>query len=271
MSQIIKSNDDLVLIRDIRERFYNDSFNINYINEELISLLPSSNDKVLINYEISSSGFIASSFIPRYKKIILCINKVNNWLDNNINDIMNEYNFSDYKLLKSYLFIFLITHEIEHSYQYLMGENIIKAPNIVISKAYKGLFDLFALDDSIIPKLISESRRKLSLLLYKIKENLYLLERNANIESMDLLCRLAILNNDDDIYNIFNEMRNLYLKCGYIRDNMGSIEETYRNILMYDKYKKFCTDINLSDDDKIRYGFNIDDNIREKLFKKIKK
>ena len=62
-------------------------------------------------------------------------------------------------------------------------------------------------------------------------------------------------------------MKNTYLKCGYINSSIGSIEETYRKILMYSKYKKFFNEINLCEEEKVRYGFSISEETRKKLIK----
>ena len=149
-----------------------------------------------------------------------------------------------------------------------MGEGLVSSSCCVLSSAYKGLFDLLNPPFYILPRLITETRQKLSLILYKINENFYLLERNANIESSDLICKLATLNNDEDIFKVFYDIRELFTFCGYDKNNRGCIENTYRNILMYDKYRKFYNDTVLSCEDKIRYGFAIDDDMR-KMLKKI--
>ena len=62
-------------------------------------------------------------------------------------------------------------------------------------------------------------------------------------------------------------MRNDFLKLGYVNSSKGSLEETYRNILMYDKYKKFYNDLDLSNKDKIRYGLKVDEDVRKLLLK----
>ena len=58
------------------------------------------------------------------------------------------------------------------------------------------------------------------------------------------------------------------MKLGYINSNIGSIEETYRKTLMYRKYKKIYEDLEISDDERIRFGFNISDETRNKLLSK---
>jgi len=198
----------------------------------------------------------------------MSLNKINIWLQNNTDCFFESIKSSDYNILRSYLLLFMITHEIEHSYQFLMSEGVIVAPNTLLKDAYKGLFDLLNPKYYAIPRPIKEARQRVSLFLYKLKENFYILERNANIESMDLISKCALYNNREDIYQLFIDMKNTYLKCGYINNTIGSIEETYRHILMYDKYRKFYNEIDMSEDEKVRYGFSIDEETRDKVLSK---
>lgn len=162
----------------------------------------------------------------------------------------------------------MITHEIEHSYQYLMAKGKVNAPCQMIQSGYQGIFALFNRNSSIIPRPIKETRELISYLLYKKNENLYILERNANLEATDLLCQLALFTGRDDIYKIFNEMKNTFMSVGYTDDNQGNLKETYQKILMYDKYKKFYQENNMSEEDKIRYGLNISEQTRARILGK---
>lgn len=270
MSNIIKNDNDLLLLNDILNYLNNNSINSSFLESNIKYLLPKMDGELLIDLNIKEKGGSYPMFIPNNKSIILCVDKIEKWLDVNIKSFVGDSKIKNLNKLRNYLFIFMISHEIEHSYQYLIGEEIINSKNNVLLNAYKWLFDLLNPKEYIIPRPILEFRQKLSLLLYKLNENYYLLERNANIESIDLICDLARYNGDDDIYNLFNSMRNIFCCCGYQNNNKGSIYNTYKKILMYDKYKKFDEEILLTDEERIRYGFSINDNLREKLLKKIR-
>ena len=102
----------------------------------------------------------------------------------------------------------------------------------------------------------------------KTKENGLVLERNANIESTDLICRCAFYNEREDIYNLFIDMRNLFRTQGYIKSTKGSIEETFEEIFMHDKYKKIRQEIDLDEIDRLRYGLNISEETRKRILRK---
>lgn len=167
--------------------------------------------------------------------------------------------------MKCFLFLFVITHEIEHSYQYLMGQNLISSPSKTIQRGYKGIFDLFLPDNSIIPRPIKQTRNTIALFLYKRKENFFILERNANIECTDLLCQLSNYMERIDIFEMFNSMKNSYMCMGYGKSSKGNLEETYKEILLYDRYQKFHEEV--TEEEKIRYGLNISEQAREKILK----
>lgn len=271
MSNIIKDNDDLLFLNDILNYIKDNEINKDFLQSEIVNLLPKFNNELLINIDVRERSTSTAIFSPQKKSIIFCVDKIEKWLDENVLSFKDLYKGTDYNLLRRYLFLYMVCHEIEHSYQFLFGEGVIVAPNSVILNAYKGLFDFLNPKEFIIPRPILEFRQRLSLLLYKINENNYLLERNANIESMNAIRNLACFNGNDDIYSLFDRMINLLYFCGYQDNNKGCIYNTYKKILMYDKYKKFNEEIILSEDERIRYGFSISDNTRDKLLKKIKK
>ena len=267
MSNIIKDKDGLLLLKDIVTYTQKNDLTVDYLEDILDYLLPKDNDKLLTGYYVREKGNITGMFVPDSNKVLLSINQMNYWLDRQVNDFSDEYKISNKKLFKSYMIIFMLTHEIEHAYQYLISKDIVDFSNDVLKKAYQGLFDLMAKKHYILPRPITLTRRMISKILYKLKENGYLLERNANILSMELVSKSALFNDDIEIYKIFDDMMRTYLVCGYTDGNIGSIHETYHDILMEDKYRKFYHDTLIDDKDKVRYGFEIDDNTRSKILK----
>lgn len=210
-------------------------------------------------------------FDPQYECLIASLNKINNWIYINAKDFEVMFKIKDINILKSYLFLFLITHEIEHSYQYLMGKGIINAPSQIIQYGYKRIFDLFLKNESIIPSPIKETRNLISLILYKRNENLFVLERNENIESTDLLCQLALFTGREDIFEMFNEMKTAFMSIGYTEGPIGSLEETYRKFFLYDRYKRFYENPNMTEEEKAEYGLNISEQTRQRILEKIRK
>lgn len=253
------------LYRDIVNYLQHNELTKTYLEEIMKYLIPSDDGKELIRYSIKEKGAGRAMFVPSEKSINMAINSVNNWLDRQVNDFRDK-NIDD-NVLRSYMFLFGLTHEISHAYQYLMGEDKIDFDNTVLKNAYKGIFDLMIKKDYILPRPISETRRNISLILYKRRQYFYLVERNANIESTEIVRNTAFDNNRDDVYKLFDDMVNTFLLIGYTDSGIGSIEETYKKILMHGKYNKFYHDMDISVQDRVRYGFAIDDDTRKKVLK----
>ena len=72
-----------------------------------------------------------------------------------------------------------------------------------------------------------------------MRENEFVLERNANIESLDLVCRLSSLLSDQKSYSAFLDMLYTFVKCGYSENVVGSMVNTYNSILLGDRISKF--------------------------------
>ena len=173
MSNILKNIDELVALSDIIKYVSNHTLSKSYIDEVLKFLIPSDNGQSLIDYHITEKGMTTAIFDSQCMCIRGSLNKINIWLDETLKDFENE--IKDANILKSYLFLFLITHEIEHSYQCLIGKEVINAPSKIIQCGYQGIFDLFFKKEYIIPRPIKETRKLISLILYKRNENFFVL------------------------------------------------------------------------------------------------
>ncbi len=239
------------------------------LQDILSSLLARKDNELLINLHINSNGTTPAKFCPSTKSIDISLNKMILWATRNSDDLIEKFQLKDNDdHLTYYLYLYLITHEIAHSYQYLYGKKIIPAPNDVLASAYENLMDVLNPPKYILPHPIKQTRRNLSLILYKIRQNNYLLERNANIESTRLISTLAKEENNEELFNLFSNMQMLFLKLGYTKSNVGSIEETFKALLMYDKFQKFNMENSLSDEDKIYYGFRVNEDVRQRLLHK---
>jgi hypothetical protein len=136
---------------------------------------------------------------------------------------------------------------------------------VLVRDGYKGIFDLFEKKESFIPRPFKESRRVLSLFLYKMRENEFVLERNANVESLDLVCRLSSLLSDQKSYSAFSDMLYTFVKCGYTENVVGSMVNTYNSILLGDRISKFDDFGDLTFEQRVRYGLSISSLEREKV------
>lgn len=265
MSNIIQSKKDFLIF----DEFFNKDLTKANTEELLKELMPSKNNDPLIRYCVRESFGRTAAFVPAIKRIDITIKRLDDILNKYAQSFSEEIKSCDSDTLRRYFYIQIISHELEHANQYLMGEGILEAPNDVIKEAYKGLFDIILPSkDYIIPRPISMTMKLVRDILYDIKKNYYLLERNAQIESMDLVSQYALYRNRDDVFKFFTYIKDIISRIGYTNSNIGSIEETYKKLLMHNKYKKFYKELDLSTEDRIRYGFGITDEEKQVLIKK---
>ena len=266
MSHILKDKIDLDVIRYFYDNLDTSNISKGFVIDILEEILPRDFcNQLLIEYDVKDNGLNPAIFYPGRDLISLSISKIDKWLKNNTESLGEYYKVSDLNLFSKYLFFYMVIHEIEHGYQFLIADDKIASPCVLVRDGYKGIFDLFDKKDTIIPRPIKESRRLFSLFLYKFHENEFVLERNANVESLDLICKLAKRLSDEKSYTVFLDMFYTFIKCGYLDNNKGILLNTYNSILMGDRVSKTDDYSDLSFEQRVRYGLPISSLEREKV------
>lgn len=256
MSHIINQKEKLIIVHDILKEFQRNDINQDNLEYALENLIPKK-----IQYKIKNTGLIA--FYPRYESVEINIEKASEIAESYAKDLKEKN--TNLRTLKSYCTIFILAHEIEHSYQYLIANNIEKKDEELVKRTYKELFKLLKQKKNKNP--IKTFRQYLSYFLYIKNQNLLILERNANLEAIDLIEQNAINDQDEEIYKIFNKLKRKIIKCGYTNNSNGCIEETFKKILLPDTYKKIYIPNTLDEKSRAWYGLNIDDETKEKVLK----
>lgn len=276
MSYIYKDKETLLLIKDFLNTLEKNGLHHGTLKQTdvfafLSAILPKdSQNKNLITGVVNEKGMQPAYFNQGTESIFINLNEILTWLDQSIIHIapvIEDLNIPKDKIAR-YLVAFVMAHEVEHSYQYLMGKSIIAAPCQILQIAYKDLYDLLsALNKKI--SICQQTRRTISRTRYvKDREN-FLLERNANIEAYDLLKRFALFNNDEEIHAFFTWLENGFRGVGYVKNTKGCLVHTYKSLLMGDRLRKINSDIDtLSEDEKIRYGLEISKDTRQKVLTK---
>lgn len=236
-------------------------------------LVPKNQDgDSMVNISIKDTSLKnAASFIPQTKVIHVSMDKVDNWLKDNAQEMAYEFEYNNVNNFKNYLLLFMITHEIEHSKQYFIGLGDIEHESINVKNGYKLLFEMITRNIKpgvVNPKYIKRVRRMVSLMIYDKYHDSFILERNANIEACDKMLSIALLEEDVKMYNAFVKMRELFMKQGYINSCKGSLHETFKCIKMFDKYNELYMEEKFDEIDNIRYGLPIKDETRRLLLKR---
>ena len=227
------------------------------LTEQILNIL-------LKNLEIKYADdmFLKSSarYVPGDKTIYINFYRLLNSLDNNITNYKDRMSNEDYEKSPIYFLTQSLIHEVEHSKQHLMGQRKIYVVDEMLANAYDYLYKFIMNSPKDNPAYVE----------YRLNENFYLLERNAQVESTNKISVIADKNNAKTIHDIFANLHNLYLMCGYIEKTSGSIYETFQNIGLEDTYLDLYVNSNLSEEDRVYYGLPIKRATRQKLLQKQK-
>lgn len=272
MGNMVENKKDINYLCSMLETIRNEALTPFLIECLLENIIPrDENGELMVNYVVRENSKTPAIFYPRYNTIQVGMIGLMNWVENNGNDLANVYNIEDSYKLKLYMVLMAIMHEVEHSYQYLIANGKVEAPCKMIKEGYKTLTELMIPKDYILPRPIKQVRRVISLIKYRKRENEFLLERNAQYNSLDDLSKVAIIMGDKEIADMFIHMRNLFGSSGYISNTNGNLIFTLEEICMKDKIKKLSEDHeNLDMMERYRLGLPIDQDTRKKIlsFKK---
>lgn len=262
MSNIIKSNEDIIIASSQLENLRIKGYEKKSLEEVLATLIPN-ND----NFQVKSviGNFNKPAYFNQNDKTInISLENLEKYVFELINPILKAFpTLNQEELFYNYV-VFVICHEIEHIYQYLIGNGYVNFSYQIISEAYKNLLTLK------ISKDISPIQAKLKIKKYfeQISKASSLLERNANIEAYDLLIKVADYENNLEIKKFIETQKSFCLTFGYKGFYNGAVEETYNKALLKYIYETFPKNENISLEEKVRYGLPIDRMTRKKVLKK---
>ena len=267
MGNIVRSEEDSKYLCSLVYDIKDNGFDKEKIESILDRIMPRDKDgNMLLRYRVNDKGLHTAIFIPEYEVIEVSIKRLNNWLDINTKDLAEMYEIDDIDLLRSYLVLMVLMHEVEHANQYLISLGKVEAPCIAIRDAYSILFDLMKRKDYILPRPIKQVRRAVSVISYKKRENEFLLERNAQFDSLGTLSNIAFYNEDIDIRGMLLDMRSIFAIAGYTKNTDGTLVNTFKDIHMGDKLKKIHHDYVYMDMmDRYRNGLPVDQHTRERI------
>lgn len=272
MSNILKTKEDLIKLKE-----YIDLIRYGWLkkdNMEIIvdGILPKDSDgNRMVGSKVVEKGRRTAIYIPNFNTIEFSVDKCRDWVINNLEDLSKYYNVEDQKSFGYYLSLFIMLHEVEHSYQYLMGQGKIEAPCKLVQGGYKHLTELMIKPNDILPRPIKTTRRYISIVKYYQRQEEYALERNANVEAFSTILALAYESGNEEMIRVFTNLTRSYMSIGYLEDSEGVFYHTFKDILMMDKFKKINDTGDLNIDEKIRYGLAIPNYKRLEFLDKVKR
>ena len=272
MSSDFKTREDLIKLKEYIELIKTKWLTVDSMNTMVNGLLPKDSAGIpLVNSKIRKDGGQTGIYLPRYNTIQFSVEKCRQWVIDNLEDLSKMYDVKDQKTFGYYLTLFIMLHEVEHSYQYLMGQGKVDSPCDTLKGSFKTLTELLIKPNDILPRPIKQTRRAVSLILYYKNQNMYALERNANVEAFSTILALAYDSGHEEMIRVFTDLTNTSLCIGYQDDSKGVFYHTFKDILMLDKYKRINNKNDLNVDDKMRYGLEIPDYKRRELLNKIRR
>lgn len=254
MSNIIKTENLKSLyshLEYLRNKGIDKEFIANFLDEFIIR---DANGKPLVPYSID----LTKNFTPNYN---IDKNSVNISYDGFITAIAKYYNqflkiFDSYPNVsddfKNYLAIFILSHELEHVYQVCIRNNLIVSPSVMLESCYKMFFDTKKEVSTYSMK--EKLRYVIRKIMYQIPRGYLAIERNANLESTDLIYKLASLESNEDLTKLIEELRMSQALTGYNFNGPGVLVNTAKIILQFDRLKGFEETETLSFEEKVRYG-----------------
>ena len=255
----IMKKEELLEIRSIIEDL-NNSIKESYI-EELYKKL--GNDSIPLVF--TNINFITGSFSPKFNVISVNPSEVDKWADKLIDDSKEYFEIEDRKLLKSYLIVCMLAHEIEHSNQKLIADGKKEPKYDYQTKAYKDIYDCLRIKQYLLPRPISLARDFIKYKKYKKNAYDFILERNASIEGFNIASAVAQKSNDYSVLDYLITSRNANMFQGYVDNGDGTLKYTYDKLGMLKEYNKLIIPSDIPLYEKAREGLELTEEERKKV------
>lgn len=262
MLQLEKNEENILYFKKFIDDYCTNGLDVKKIEELLYYFQPLDfeNNK-LVDIIINEKGKEVPLFDYKESNIVINVVGLVNYLKTLRNGFEYLYGEKNLQRCSGYLILLGIIHELEHSYQFYMGENKVESPCKLVSEGYKIIMNYFSF--STVNN--ANFRWLISVIRYIKRAGFSVLERNANIEALYALIEVARYCEDDDILDFITKIKNGYLSVGYYKNIKGSMEETINILKLQDLFAQCDHNIDLSMKDRVRYGLQIDEETRKKI------
>lgn len=253
MSNFIKSDDDLMHLKEFADHLRNSDCDYSFLKDFLETFIRKDEEgNALTDYSLESN-------LPCSYRI------TNNLLTLELNDLLQKayrdasitldlYNFQENSLkdAESYAILQILFHELEHSFQGLVARGIKETRSTMLNSCYKQEYDLFS--KYYQNPGFYDCFRLALFMTYAFNKKASIFERNANIESYNALLKLANLEGNDEMIRFLKDARLVRALYGYSFSRRGSLVTTSRfmlsSLFLDGKEEKYT----LPFEDKVRYG-----------------
>lgn len=241
-----------------------DDINKHGVNENNIRKVYEILGNSIIPLEFNNTNNVAA-FNPSFMKVFVNLEKSKEWLIKNIVDSRELYDIKNKELLKAYLLISMIAHEVEHSDQKLIVDGLKEANYDFKKTVYSDVYSFIMIKKHLIPNPISLIYDSIMFSIYRSNAYNMILERNALIAGYNTAALVAMESNDIDELNYLMSSRNTVMLIGYLDGYDGDIEYTYKKLGMIKKYKRIDFPSDMSLVEKIKEGLTLTREEKSKL------
>ena len=249
MSTIIRSQDDLRRLREYYEFLKLRDFDHDAVSETLNELLVSFKHKPTLCYH---DGYLAQ-FIPKFDSIVYNPYDMDRALDMLCRSLRSKCD--NYLEVRSALLMYILGHEVEHYSQFLVSEGEEHLDSKNMERAYKMVYGLDK--QRTFLERMNHKKHLDSLVKYNQNNSRYFVERNAQIESYDMLIQV-LKEKHPELAEEFRDLRSLYLNYGYEGTSKGNVLTTMEEIGLDKQYMKHYEQEYLPLETRIRYGLPLE-------------
>ena len=248
-----------------------DVIKISTINKIFDKIIPKDQNGNKITGTIVTSGkTIPIIYLPKSNTINVSINYFEKETEKYMKQLCHQANIQDDKTitkLKAYYRLYALLYENEHALQFAIAKNEYPFKYEEVKEGYQNIIEHLTKNNLMIP--IQSKEKSDSLSLTSETQFKSILNRNARVEALSDIITILGKEKEEEIREILNSLYLTNLLAGYEETTKGSMYTTHKELLLLNKYKIIKRDILMSEDERLRFGLEINNETRNKLLAKI--
>ena len=259
----------LEILKYCLEKITDKECEVKYVREILQEIVPKDeNHNKLVGTVVTEGKVEPAIYIPENNTIRISVSEFDKRTEDTAKVLCERFKYDDLKRVKEYYQLFSLLHEVEHAKQFLITKDKYHCSSNELKQGYKNVVSLL-LGNKTIDNPIAKVKRTMSIYKYNNAKNDYIIERNANVEASSDIIKLAELNKEDEIKEIFELINMAMTFIGYAKDNYGCMYHTHDDLDLLRQYYLIKKDDIIDEDTRLRYGLEVNKDTRNKLLAKI--
>ena len=235
------------------------------IDEIYDELIPrDSNGKMIFDKNIIQRNGFHAAYLPYLNTIQISVPNFDKQTIGTAKAIQEFTNIGTVENLIPYYKLFALFHELEHGFQFTLVKDRIPFEHTEVKQGYNNIITAITKSDSVFPNPVRDILQAVRFFISQKNRNDYILERNASVEALNDLVYMAEVNGDQAAKENLTALRDSILLIGYKDDNKGCMYRTHKDLRLLKKYNKIPK-TELSEENRLRFGLEIQDETREEL------